>query len=71
MEFLKSVGIARCVCLNKKYLLLDVRFFLKFNPFFLLKFRMFVHICLHLDDVIILWEPIERCEFVVQSFIGF
>jgi len=30
-----------------------------------------MHICLHLDDVIIPWEPTERADFVAQSFIGF
>ena len=31
--------------------------------------RMFMHICLHLDDVIIPWGPTNRTEFVVQSFL--
>jgi len=29
-----------------------------------------MHICLHLDDVIIPWEPISRADFVAQSFLG-
>jgi len=28
-----------------------------------------MHICLHLDDVIIPWGPTNRTEFVVQSFL--
>jgi len=27
---------------------------------------MFMHICLHLDDVIIPWEPTNRGDFVAQ-----
>jgi len=30
-----------------------------------------MHICLHLDDVIIPWEPTNRAEIVAQSFLGF
>jgi len=30
-----------------------------------------MHICLHLDDVIILWEFNNRANFVAESFIGF
>jgi len=32
---------------------------------------MCLHIFLHLDDVIIPWEPTEQADFVAQSFIGF
>jgi len=32
---------------------------------------MFMHVCLHLDDVNILWELTNRAVFVAQSFIGF
>jgi len=28
---------------------------------------MFMHICLHLDDVIIACEPTKRADFVAQS----
>jgi len=31
---------------------------------------MFMHICLHKDDVFILWELNNRADFVVQSFFG-
>jgi len=27
--------------------------------------------CLHLDDVIISWEPTKQADFVAQSFTGF
>jgi len=30
-----------------------------------------MHICLHLDDVIISCEPTNRSDFVAQSFFGF
>jgi len=30
-----------------------------------------MHICLHLDDVIISWESNYRADFVVQSFFEF
>jgi len=30
-----------------------------------------MHICLHLEDVIIPWGPTNPTDFVVQSFIGF
>jgi len=29
---------------------------------------MFVHICLHLDDVIIPWESTDRVNFMAQTF---
>jgi len=29
---------------------------------------MFIHICLHLDDVIITWESTNRAHFVAKSF---
>jgi len=29
---------------------------------------MFMHICLHLDDVIIPWESTSRANFVAQIF---
>jgi len=32
---------------------------------------MFIHICLHLDDVIINWESTNRADFVAQSFFRF
>jgi len=32
---------------------------------------MFMHICLHLDDVSIPWESTNRADFVVQSFFRF
>jgi len=32
---------------------------------------MFMHICLHLDDVIIPWELNNRADFVALSFSGF
>jgi len=32
---------------------------------------MFMHICLHLDDIIIPWESTDRADFVSQSFFGF
>jgi len=32
---------------------------------------MFMHICLHLDNVIIAWESTKRADSVAQSFIGF
>jgi len=32
---------------------------------------MFTHICLNLDDVIILWELTYRADFVAQTFFGF
>jgi len=32
---------------------------------------MFMHICLHLDDVIIACVSINRADFVAQSFFGF
>ena len=28
-----------------------------------------MHICLHFDDVIILWEPNSRAYFVAQTFL--
>jgi len=31
---------------------------------------MFMHISLHLNDVISLWEPTKGVDFVAQSFIG-
>jgi len=31
---------------------------------------MFMHICLHLDDVIIPWESNNRDDFVDQIFFG-
>jgi len=31
---------------------------------------MFMHICLHLDDVIISWESTNQADFVTQRFIG-
>ena len=30
-----------------------------------------MHICLHLDDDVILWESNNRADFVAQSFFGF
>jgi len=30
-----------------------------------------MHICLHLNDVIIPWEATNRADFVAQSFFGF
>jgi len=30
-----------------------------------------MHICLHLDDFIIPWEPTNQDGFVAQSFFGF
>jgi len=30
-----------------------------------------MHICLHLDEVIIPWEPTERADFLALNFIGF
>jgi len=33
--------------------------------------RMFMHICLHLDDVTIAWQPTNRADFVAQTFFGF
>jgi len=32
---------------------------------------MFMHICLHLDDVIIPWESTKPADYVAQRFIGF
>jgi len=32
---------------------------------------MFMHICLHLDKVIIPWESTNRAVFVAQSSFGF
>jgi len=32
---------------------------------------MFMHFCLHLDDVNILWGLTNRDDFMAQSFIGF
>jgi len=31
---------------------------------------MFVHICLHLDDVIIPWESTNQVDFLIQIFLG-
>jgi len=30
-----------------------------------------MHICFHLDDIIVPWEPTNQTDFVVQSFFGF
>jgi len=30
-----------------------------------------MHICLHLDDIIILWEPTNQADFMAQSLFGF
>jgi len=30
---------------------------------------MFTHICLHMDDVVMLWELNNRADFVAQNFL--
>jgi len=51
----------------KKILAWDLVFFVDY----LHNERMFMHICLHLDDDVILWESNNRADFVAQSFFGF